>query len=54
MQSKLGHRATGGACGCRSIEHYDPEPPGYANILDQLVAALCDTGLEGNPQCPRK
>ena len=28
---------------------YGPEPPRRPNILDQLVAALCDASLEGNP-----
>ena len=45
-----GHGGAGGsACGCGSKGHYDPDPPRHVNILNQLVAALHDAGLEGNP-----
>ena len=27
-----------------------PDPSGLPNALEQLVAALCDVSLEGNPQ----
>ena len=41
----------GGACRCGGARGYDPDPPKLPNILNQLVATLHDTGLEGNPQC---
>ena len=41
----------GGACRHGGIREYDPAPLGPPNIFDQLVADLCDVGLEGNPQC---
>ena len=41
--------APGGACRCSGVREYDLDPPRPPNILDQLVAALCDAGLEGNP-----
>ena len=45
----------GSTCICSGMREYDPETPGPpANILDQLVAALCDAGLEGNPQHSQK
>ena len=46
------HGAMGGpdgACRCSTVREYDLDPPGPPNILNQLVAALHDTGLEGNP-----
>ena len=47
-----GHGAMGGpgdAHGCGGVREYDLDPPRPPNILDQLVAALCDASLEGNP-----
>ena len=47
-----GHGAMGGpggACTHGGIREYDPDPPRPPNIFNQSVAALCDTGLEGNP-----
>ena len=41
----------GGAHKCGGTRKYDLEPPGPTNILNQLVAALHDAGLEGNPRC---
>ena len=41
----------GSACRHSGTREYDPEPPRPANILNQLVAALCDAGLEGTPWC---
>ena len=47
--------ATGSnACRLSSKGHYGLELPRHVNILDQLVAALCNTGLDGDPQCSRK
>ena len=39
----------GGASGWGSSREYDPEHPRQADIVNQLVAALHDAGLEGNP-----
>ena len=44
----------GSVCVHSGTREYDLEPPGPANILDQLVATLCDAGLEGNPQHSQK
>ena len=37
----------GGACRCSSTGEYELDPPRSANVLEQLVAALCEAG---NPQ----
>ena len=39
----------GGAHGCSGIREYDPDPPRPPNVLNQLVAALYDAGLQANP-----
>ena len=44
----------GGACRYGSIREYGPDPPGPPNILNQLVAAVCEAGLEGDPRCHRR
>ena len=47
-----GHGRMGGlGCGCGGLRDYDPDPPGPPNILNQLVATLCDASLQANPQC---
>ena len=46
--------ASSSAHRCDSTEHYDPDTHRCAPILDHLVAALCEAGLEGDPQCSRK
>ena len=46
--------ASGSARRGDGIKYYDPEPHGCAHILEQLVAALHEAGLEGDPQCSRK
>ena len=54
-EGEPGRRGTGGsACRHSSKGHYDPDLPRHVNILGQLVAALHDTGLDGNPQHSRK
>ena len=48
-----GHGTMGGPGGAHrhgSIREYDLDPPRPPNILDQLVATLCDASLEGTPQ----
>ena len=40
---------TGGTHGHGSLREYAPDPPGPPNILNQLVAALCDASLQANP-----
>ena len=58
LGASKGEPGHGGASGSvirhGSRGHYDPDPPRHVNILDQLVAALCDVGLEGKPQDARK
>ena len=49
MGSRGGRGTPGSTHGRSGTREYDLEPPGPANIVDQLVAALCDTSLEGNP-----
>ena len=49
MRGCGGQGGPGGACECGGTREYDPDPPGLPNILDQLVAALHDASLEGNP-----
>ena len=49
MRGRGGMGGPGGVCGCGSVREYDLDPPGPPNILNQLVAALHDTGLEANP-----
>ena len=49
MRGHSGQGGPGGARGCSSTREYDPDPPRPPNILNQLVAALRDAGLEGNP-----
>ena len=39
----------GSGRGYSSLRDYDPDLPWPPNILDQLVAALHDTGLQANP-----
>ena len=54
MRGHSGRGGPGGACRHGGTREYDLEPPGPPNILDQLVAALHDASLEGNPQCRRR
>ena len=46
-----GRHGSSGACRCGGIGTYDPGAPGPHNILDQLVTALHDAGLDANPKC---
>ena len=50
-----GHRGdrgqTGSVGGMRSHGGYDPDFLGPPNPIDELVAALCDAGLNTNPKC---
>ena len=51
MRGCGGRGGLGVARGCSSTREYEPDPPRPSNVLEQLVAALCDADLEGNPQC---
>ena len=42
---------TGGTCIC--VGAYDPDFLGPSNPIDQLVAALCNAGLNTNPKYQR-
>ena len=49
-EGEPGSRGTSGsACRHDGTEHYDPDPRGRATSLDQLVAALREAFLEGDP-----
>ena len=45
---------SGSAHGHDGIEHFDPDPCGHALILEELVAALHEAGLKGDPRCSGK
>ena len=51
MRGCGGRGGPGGAHRHGGAREYNPEATRQPNILNQLVAALCDTGLEGNPRC---
>ena len=52
MSSPLcgGRGASVGMCRCGGIGGYAPDPPGPYNVIDQLVVALHDAGLNTNPK----
>ena len=54
MRGHSGQGVPGGARQHGSIRGYDLEPPIQPNILDQLVAAQCDAGLQANPTHQRR
>ena len=49
-----GGHGLGGTHRCSSIGTYGPDAPSPFNIIDQLVAALHNAGLDANPQHHRK
>ena len=49
-----GRHGSSGTHRCSGTGTYDPDAPGPVNILDQLVAALCNAALDADPRCHHK